>query len=107
MVRCAYVLRQQLEYEEETPRRSNPGAFCCLILIGAALKINQVVVPATPPLFIPTATERATRSRSSTRPIPLQRGHVPAIQVYRQAVANDPDNPSIYLMARCRSTPPL
>ena len=27
-----------------------------LILIGAALYVNQVVVPATPPLFIPTPT---------------------------------------------------
>ena len=34
-----------------------------LILIGAALYINQVVVPATPPLFVPTATQ--TRSPES------------------------------------------
>ena len=34
-----------------------------VVMIGVFLYINQVVVPATPPLFIPTAT--ATRSPES------------------------------------------
>ena len=38
-------------------RRPNPWrVILLLILIGAALYVNQVVVPAMPPLFIPTAT---------------------------------------------------
>ncbi|GAP08257.1 hypothetical protein ATHL_03159, partial [Anaerolinea thermolimosa] len=38
-------------------RRANPFRLVVLVLlVGAALYVNQVVVPATPPLFIPTPT---------------------------------------------------
>ncbi len=38
-------------------RRSNPWRILLIVvLIGVGLYVNQVVVPATPPLFIPTAT---------------------------------------------------
>jgi hypothetical protein len=38
-------------------RRNSPFRIILLVvLIGAALYINQIVVPATPPLFVPTLT---------------------------------------------------
>jgi hypothetical protein len=45
-------------------RPSSPWRILLLvILIGTGMYVNQVVVPATPPLFIPTATP--TRSPES------------------------------------------
>ena len=45
-------------------RRSNPLRIIILVaLVAGALYVNQVIVPATPPLFIPTPTP--TRSPES------------------------------------------
>ena len=101
-----YLRGSHWNMKKRRPRSSNPWrVLLLLILIGAALYVNQVVLPATPPLFIPTATEtRNPESFINEAAALYDEGKLSqAIQIYRQAVANDPDNPSIYLaMARAQ-----
>jgi tetratricopeptide (TPR) repeat protein len=101
-----YLRGSNWNMKKKRPRRSNPWrVLLLLILIGAALYINQVVVPATPPLFIPTATEtRNPESFINEADALYNEGKLSqAIQIYRQAIANNPNNPSIYLsMARAQ-----
>jgi tetratricopeptide (TPR) repeat protein len=81
-------------------RRSNPWrVILLLILIGAALYINQVVVPATPPLFIPTATPtRDPESYISEADALFDSAkYTQAISAYEQAIQINPDKPTIYL----------
>jgi tetratricopeptide (TPR) repeat protein len=68
-------------------------------MIGAALYVNQVVVPATPPLFIPTATPtRNPESFVNEAGTLFNEGKLTqAIAAYQQALQTDPDNPSLYL----------
>jgi len=92
--------------KRKTRRRPNPfRILVILILIGIALYINQVVVPATPPLFIPTATPtRSPESFINEAEALYQAGKfTQAINTYKQAIAVEPDNPSIYInMARAQ-----
>ncbi len=81
-------------------RRSNPWRILFLVvLVGAAVYINQVIVPATPPLFIPTPT--ATRSPESyitDGENLLAEGKISmAIDAYYEAVRADPRNASNYI----------
>jgi tetratricopeptide (TPR) repeat protein len=81
-------------------RRSNPWRILILvILVGGALYVNQVVVPATPPLFIPTPT--ATRSPESyvtDAENLLAEGRISlAIDAYYEAIKADPRNASNYI----------
>jgi tetratricopeptide (TPR) repeat protein len=81
-------------------RRSNPWRiFLFLILIGAALYVNQVVVPATPPLFVPTPIPtRSPESFINEAMAHFESGKLSqAISTYQQAVSADPDNASIYV----------
>lgn len=74
-----------------------------LILIGVALYINQVVVPATPPLFIPTPTStRSPESFVNMAEEYYRTGKInQAIQAYEDAIYSDPENPANYVnMAR-------
>ena len=68
-------------------------------LIGAAFYVNQVVVPATPPLFVPTAT--ATRSPESyvnQAEEDYAAGKLnQAIKAYKDAIYSDPANPANYV----------
>ena len=87
-------------------RRTSPWRIFLLVsLIGAALYVNQVVVPATPPLFIPTATPtRNPESFVNEADTLYAEGKLTqAIATYQQAIQADPDNPSIYIsMARAQ-----
>ncbi len=81
-------------------KRGNPLRILVLLaLVAGALYINQVVVPATPPLFIPTPTP--TRSPDSfilDAQTLVQEGKInQAIETYKQAVEADPRNPAVYL----------
>jgi tetratricopeptide (TPR) repeat protein len=81
-------------------RRSSPWRIMLLVtMIGAALYVNQVVVPATPPLFIPTATPtRNPESFVNEAGALFNEGKLTqAIAAYQQALQTDPDNPSLYL----------
>lgn len=68
-------------------------------LIGAAVYVNQFVVPATPPLFIPTPTPtRAPESYVSEAEAAYRQGKLlPAIEAYRQAILVNPDDRSNYV----------
>ena len=82
-------------------KRSSPWRmFVLLVLIGVALYFNQVVVPAMPPLFVPTPT--VTRNPESfvneAEKLYNEGKLTQAIQAYEDAIYNDPNNPSSYLM---------
>jgi tetratricopeptide (TPR) repeat protein len=87
-------------------RRSSPWRIMLLVgLIGAALYVNQVVVPATPPLFLPTPTPtRNPESFINEANTLFEEGKLTqAIASYEQALLTDPDNSSIYVsMARAQ-----
>ncbi len=81
-------------------RRSNPWRVILLMgLIGAGLYVNQVVVPNTMPLFVPTATPtRSPESYVSEAENYVNEGKVPqAITSYQQAIEVDPRNASNYV----------
>lgn len=70
-----------------------------LLLIAAGLYINQVVVPATPPLFIPTSTPTRSPESFTNLASELYRAGklTQAMEAYRQAILADPANPSNYV----------
>ena len=81
-------------------KRTNPWrVILLLILIGIALYFNQVVVPATPPLFVPTPT--VTRSQESfvneAEQYFAQGKLSQAITSYENAIASDPNNPANFV----------
>ncbi|MCS6908706.1 MAG: tetratricopeptide repeat protein [Anaerolineales bacterium] len=81
-------------------RRSNPFLIAVLLaMIGVALYFNQVVVPATPPLFIPTPTPtRSPESYLNEAEQLFREGRLlQAIEAYKQALIVDPYNVSIYV----------
>lgn len=80
--------------------RSNPWrVILLLVLIGGALYVNQVVMPATAPLFIPTATPTRDPESfvSAANALFDSAKYSQAIAAYKEAIQVDPDNPSIYL----------
>lgn len=70
-----------------------------IVLIGAGLYVNQVVVPATPPLFIPTPTPTTSPEAYLNQGAEyFKAGKIPqAIDAYKQAINADPSNPSSYV----------
>lgn len=81
-------------------RRSNPWLILVLVIaIAFMLYINTFVVPATPPLFMPTSTP--TRSPDSyviEADKLYQDGKLAAaIDAYRAAIIADPENPVLYI----------
>ncbi len=81
-------------------RRSSPWRIALLlILIGGALYIDRVIVPATPPLFVPTATPTTSpESYVNQGEQFYKEGKLSqAIDAYKEAINSDPNNPSIYI----------
>ncbi len=81
-------------------KRANPWRVIVLvILVAAAIYVNQVIVPATPPLFIPTPTPTLPPESFITKAQELeaQGKYALAIQAYGDAIKADPKNPSLYL----------
>jgi tetratricopeptide (TPR) repeat protein len=81
-------------------RNSNPMFILVLLgLIGAMVYVNMVVVPATPPLFLPTNTPtRAPISYIQEAEEKIAQGKIQAgIAAYKQAVQIDPRNASNYI----------
>jgi len=68
-------------------------------LIGVALYVNQVVVPATPPLFIPTGTPTLSPESFVNQAEEFyDAGKInQAIKAYENAVYSDPSNPANYV----------
>jgi len=84
-----------------TRRHRRPSAWRILllvVLIGAALYVNQVVVPATPPLFIPTPTPTSSPESFVAQAEQLySEGKLTlAVEAYKQAINADPTNPANY-----------
>ncbi len=81
-------------------KRASPWRIILLlILIGIALYFNQVVVPATPPLFIPTPTPtRSPESFVNEAEQYFAQGKLSqAIDSYENAIASDPNNPAYFV----------
>ena len=81
-------------------RNSNPMLILALLgLIGGMVYINMVVVPVTPPLFIPTSTP--TREPISyireAEDLVSQGKSQQAMDAYKKAIQVDPKNSSIYI----------
>ena len=70
-----------------------------VVLIGAALYVNQVVVPATPPLFVPTPTITLSPETFVNRADEAYRSGklAQAIDAYQSAISADPANPANYV----------
>lgn len=95
-----YLRGNRWNMNSRRPKHSSPWRIGLLVLlIGVMLYLNQVVVPATPPLFIPTPTP--TRSPESfvneAEQLYAEGKLSPAINSYKQAIAADPNNPTNYL----------
>ncbi len=86
-----------------TKRRRKNNSFwriaLLVILIGIGLYVNQVVVPATPPLFIPTPTPTTSPEAFLNQAQEyFKAGKIPqAIDAYKQAINADPSNPASYV----------
>jgi tetratricopeptide (TPR) repeat protein len=85
-----------------TRRTRRPPVWRILLLaalIGVMLYINQVVVPATPPLFVPTATPtRSPESFVSQAEDYYKAGKLAqAIETYKHAILSDPGNAANYV----------
>lgn len=81
-------------------QRFNPlRVFILVVLVGAAIYVNQVVVPVTPPLFVPTPTP--TRSPDSyltdARQMSAEGKFKAAAEAYKQAILADPKNINTYI----------
>lgn len=70
-----------------------------VVLIGAALYVNQVVVPATPPLFVPTETPTLSPESFVNQAEEFYAGGKisQAIKAYQDAIYSDPTNPASYV----------
>jgi tetratricopeptide (TPR) repeat protein len=81
-------------------KRANPWRVIILIaLVAAAIYVNQVIVPVTPPLFIPTSTPTTPPESFITKAQELeaQGKFSQAIAAYQDAIKADPKNPALYL----------
>ena len=70
-----------------------------LLLIGGALYVNQVIVPATPPLFIPTPTPTLPPEYYSNlaRGLAEEGKLAQAIVAYKDAIKISPREPGLYV----------
>ena len=102
-----YLKGNRWNMTKRPKKRSSPWRILLLLgLIGIFLYLNQVVVPATPPLFIPTATPtRSPESFLNEAEGNYAQGKLPqAIASYKQAIIADPNNPAIYVaLARAQA----
>lgn len=81
-------------------KRTNWGLVgILLVAIGAMFYVNQVVVPATPPLFIPTPTTTTSPEAFINQAAQLfSEGKLQqAVEAYKAAIDADPGNPANYI----------
>lgn len=81
-------------------KRGNPLRIAVLVvLVGAALYVNQFIIPSTPPLFIPTATPTRSPTSYLTDAVNYvsQGKYIQAVTAYEQAIQSDPKNLNTYL----------
>lgn len=94
-----YLRGNKWNMQKRTRRPSVWRIVVLLALIGVFLYINQVVVPATPPLFVPTPTPtRSPESYVSQAEDFYDQGKISqAVKAYEDAIYSDPANPSNYV----------
>jgi tetratricopeptide (TPR) repeat protein len=70
-----------------------------VVLVGALVYINQVIVPTTPPLFLPTSTPTRAPESYTADAEDLANGgkFTQAIQAYNQAILVNAKDPNIYV----------
>ena len=93
-----YLRGSKFNYTKKR-RKSNPFfTLILLVLIGGALYVNQVVVPKTPPLFLPTPTPtRSPESFLQEAQEFVDKGqYVKAIESYQAALEVSPNNANLY-----------
>lgn len=97
---CMYLRGNKWSMRNRPKRRSNPWRILLLlILIAGALYVSQVVVPATPPLFIPTPTPTTSpESFVNQAQEYFDAGKFnQAMDAYTQAISSDPGNSANYV----------
>jgi tetratricopeptide (TPR) repeat protein len=95
-----YLRGNKWNMSKRPRRRSSPWRIVLLLAaIGALLYVNQVIVPATPPLFIPTPTPTTSpESFINQGEDFFRQGKLSlAINAYKEAINSDPTNPSNYI----------
>lgn len=95
-----YLRGSKWSMNKRPRRRSSPWRIAILlILIGILLYFNQVVVPAMPPLFIPTVTPTRNPEAyvNEAEQLYKQGKLTQAIAVYKEAIAADPYNAANYV----------
>lgn len=95
-----YLKGSNWSMNKKRRRRAKPWRiFILAALVAGAVYVNQVIVPTTSPLFIPTPT--ATRSPEtfiSEGERLLGEGKIgPAIQAFESAIQADPKNPANFI----------
>jgi tetratricopeptide (TPR) repeat protein len=81
-------------------QRANPFRIIVLLLVvGALIYFNQMVVPTIPPLFVATPTPTRPPESYITDALKLETSgkYAQAILAYNQAVQADPRNPASYI----------
>ena len=81
-------------------KRSNPlRVLILLVLIAGVIYVNRVVIPNTPPLFVPTPTPTRSPESFVNQAEDLYReGKLSqAIDAYEEAILADPENASNYV----------
>ncbi|MBM3144506.1 MAG: tetratricopeptide repeat protein [Chloroflexi bacterium] len=95
-----YLSGSKWSMRRKRRKHSNPWRILIIVLfIAAAVYVNQIVVPATPPFFIPTVTptinpESFVNEAEAFYSEGKLRG---AIESYEQAILADPGNSAIYV----------
>jgi len=95
-----YLRGNKWTMKRRKKRRTNWGLVGLLLAaIGAMFYVNQVVVPETPPLFIPTATPTTSPEAFVNQAEQLySEGKLQqAIEAYKAAIDADPGNPANYI----------
>jgi tetratricopeptide (TPR) repeat protein len=84
-------------------RRKKPGnplrLLALVLLVAGAVYVNQVVVPVTPPLFIPTSTPTRSPDSYLVEAIEFvkQGKYNQAVGAYQEAIKSSPQNVNIHL----------
>ena len=81
-------------------RRRNPWLLIVLVvLVAGAVYVDRVVVPVTPPLFVPTPTPtRSPGSFATDAENYFSQGKLDqAITAYKEALRSDPNNAAYYI----------
>ena len=95
-----YLRGSKWNMNRKRRKRSNPWRVVFLAgLIAVMVYVNQVVLPNTPPLFVPTPTPtRSPESFVNEADTLFSEGKLgAAIEAYEEAILSDPENASNYV----------